>query len=131
MQLSTIQLSDVTVAVPLGRIDQTTAPGFEQGLAPLIARSGIDKGPIVLDFSAVEYISSAGLRVLMIASKQMNAHRARIVLAAPQTVVAQILKISRFDRVIEVAPSLRTALGWLSPSAVSAYEQSRGTNTRL
>jgi anti-sigma B factor antagonist/stage II sporulation protein AA (anti-sigma F factor antagonist) len=130
MDLSTTQLANVTIAVPLGRIDQGTSPGFEQALAPLIASAGVEKTPIVLDFSAVEYISSAGLRVLMIASKQMTAHRARIVLAAPQTLVAEILKVSRFDRVLEVAPTVRTALEWLSPAAAKLHDNLNATGRK-
>ncbi len=130
MQFSSSQLADVTVAAPVGRIDQTGAPELEQALTPLLARSGTDKGPIVLDFSGVEYISSVGLRVLMVASKQMRGHGARLVLAAPQPVVAEIFKISRFDRVLEVAPSVRRALEWLSGPALNAYEAAQGTGTR-
>jgi anti-sigma B factor antagonist/stage II sporulation protein AA (anti-sigma F factor antagonist) len=130
MDLSTTQLANVTIAVPLGRIDQSTSASFEQALAPLIASAGVDKTSIVLDFSAVEYISSAGLRVLMIASKQMTAHRARFVLAAPQTLVAEILKVSRFDRVLEVAPSVRIALGWLSQAAAGAHDKLNATGTK-
>ena len=122
MEFSSSQLADVTVAVPVGRIDHAGAPALEQALAPLLARSGTDKGAIVLDFAGVEYISSVGLRVLMVASKQMRGHGARIVLAAPQPVVAEILKISRFDRVLEIAPSVRAALAWLSGPALHAYE---------
>ena len=126
MQFSSSQLADVTVAAPIGPIDHAGAPALELALAPLLARSGTDKGAIVLDFSGVDYISSVGLRVLMIASKQMRQHGARIVLAAPQPVVAEILGISRFDHVLEIAPSVRRALEWLSGPALKAYEAGPG-----
>ncbi len=122
MEFSSSQLADVTLAVPVGRIDQVGAPVLEQALSPLVAQSGDDKRAIVLDFSRVEYISSVGLRVLMVASKGMRGNGSRIVLAAPQPVVAEILKISRFDRVLEIAPSVRRALEWLSGPALKAYE---------
>lgn len=77
---------------------------------------------MVLDFGGVEYISSVGLRVLMIAAKAMKGHGARIILAAPQPVVAEILSISRFDRVLEMAPTVRRALEWISGSALAAYD---------
>ncbi len=126
MQFSSRQLANVIVAAPVGRIDQTGAPALEQALSPLLAQSGTDKGPIVIDFTGVEYISSVGLRVLMTAGKQMRASGARIVLAAPQPVVAEILKISRFDRVLEIAPTVRKALEWLSGPALHAYDAAPG-----
>ena len=49
----------------------------------------------MLDFADVEYISSAGLRVLMIAAKQMRARDAKIAVAALQPMVAEIFAISR------------------------------------
>ncbi len=50
-----------------GRIDTTTAPEFESEIKDL---SGITE--LILDFSGVEYISSAGLRVVLTAQKVMN-----------------------------------------------------------
>ena len=126
MQFSSRQFANVAVAAPVGRIDQAGAAAFEQSLSPLLAQSGTGRGGVVLDFGGVEYISSVGLRVLMIAAKQMKGHGARLVLAAPQPVVAEILSISRFDRVVETAPTVRRALEWLSSSALSAFDASPG-----
>ena len=121
MQFSSRPFADVTVAAPVGRIDHAGAAVLEQALSPLLAQSGTGKNALILDFAGVEYISSVGLRVLMIAAKQMHAHGARIVVAAPQPVVAEILAISRFDRVLEIAPSVPRALEWLSAPALAAY----------
>src|SRR4051812_15155252 len=110
VQFSSRQFADVIVAAPVGRVDHSGAAVLEQALSPLLAQAGSTKNAVILDFSGVEYISSVGLRVLMIAAKQMKGHDARIVIAAPQSVVAEILAISRFDRVLEIAPSVRKAL---------------------
>ena len=122
MQFSSRQFANVAVAEVAGRIDHAGAAAFEQSLSPLLAGSGSSKGGVVLDFGGVEYISSVGLRVLMIAAKEMRGHGARIILAAPQPVVAEILAISRFDRVLEMAPTVRRALEWLSAPALAAYD---------
>src|SRR4051794_25526925 len=107
MQFSSRQLADVIVAAPVGRIDHAGAAVLEQALSPLLVEAGSAQNAVVLDFAGVEYISSVGLRVLMIAAKQMKGYGARIVIAGPQPVVAEILAISRFDRVLEIAPSVR------------------------
>ena len=127
MQFSSRQFANVAVAEVAGRIDHAGAAAFEQSLSPLLAGSGSSKGGVVLDFGGVEYISSVGLRVLMIAAKEMKGHGARIILAAPQPVVAEILAISRFDRVLEMAPTVRRALEWLSAPALAAYDAGAGT----
>ena len=75
---------------------------------------------MILDFSGVEYISSVGLRVLMIAAKQMRARGARIAVAALQPVVAEIFAISRFDSVLDVYPTVRDAIAKLSPALALA-----------
>lgn len=121
MPFSSHQYADVTVAVPVGRIDHTGAPALEQALSPLLVQAGSAKNALILDFAGVEYISSVGLRVLMIAAKQMRGYGARIIIAAPQPVVAEILAISRFDRVLEIAPTVHKALEWLSQKALAAY----------
>ena len=75
MDLSTRQFADIVVAAPSGRIDHAAAGGLEQALAPLLAQAGSRKAAVILDFASVEYISSVGLRVLMIAAKQMRGVR--------------------------------------------------------
>ncbi len=121
MEFSSRQFADVTVAAPVGRIDHAGAAVLEAALKPLLGLSAAGKNALVLDFAGVEYISSVGLRVLMIAAKEMKGHGARIVVAGSQPVVAEIFKISRFDRVLELAPSARKAVEWLSQAALAAW----------
>lgn len=122
MQFSSRQFVDIVVAAPVGRIDHSAAGPLEQSLAPLLADAPSGKGGVVLDFSGIDYISSVGLRVLMIAAKQMRARGARIAVAALQPVVAEIFAISRFDSVLDVFPSVRDAVAKLAPSALAAFD---------
>jgi anti-anti-sigma factor len=126
VQIATRQFADTLVVTPVGRIDHRSAGEFEAALQPLLARTGQDKGALVLDFSAVEYISSVGLRVLMIAAKQMRAAEARLSVAALRSVVAEIFTISRFDKVLVVCATLDDALVQSSNAAQAAY-RSAGT----
>jgi len=119
---SSRQFVDIVVAAPVGRIDHAAAGPLEQSLAPLLADSPSGKGGLVLDFAGVDYISSVGLRVLMIAAKQMRGRNARIAVAALQPTVAEIFAISRFDSVLEVFPSVRDAVAKLSPPALAAFD---------
>ena len=122
MEFSSRHFVDIAVAVPIGRIDHAAAGKLEQSLAPLLAEAQADKGSLILDFSGVDYISSVGLRVLMIAAKHMRGRGAHIAVAALRPVVAEIFAISRFDSVLEVFPSVRDAIAKLSPGALAAFD---------
>ncbi len=122
MRFSSRQFADVVVAAPVGRIDHTAAPQLEQDLARLSTQFVDGKGGLVLDFAGVEYISSVGLRVLMILAKQMRGQGTRIAVAALRPVVAEIFAISRFDSVLDVVPSVREAVERLSAKALVAFD---------
>ena len=120
MEPTSRQFGNVAVVVPVGRVDQAASGALETALAPLWARSDI--AALLLDFTKIEYISSVGLRVLMIAARQMRGRNARIAVAGLQPVVAEIFAISRFDKVLEVFPVPRDALAALSSDALAAFD---------
>jgi anti-anti-sigma factor len=122
VEIASRQFADVVVATPIGRIDHHSAAGFEAALAPLLKAAARDKGALVLDFAGVDYISSVGLRVLMIAAKELRASSAKIAVANLQPVVAEIFAISRFDRVLSVFPSVRGAVEHSSAPALAAFD---------
>jgi anti-sigma B factor antagonist len=114
-------LGDVVVVAPVGRIDYTVAADFERTLVPLLdPDSGARRG-LVVDFSGVDYISSVGLRVLMIATRSLRSRGARIAAAALQPAVHEIFSISRFDRVVEIFPTVHAALSAIAPASAEAY----------
>ena len=90
-----------------GRLDIVNADAFRDALQ---SRLGGADPRVVLDFSGVEYISSAGLRVLMIASKQAGASGVAIAIAGMQPLVAEIFQISRFDTLFACHATLEQAL---------------------
>jgi anti-anti-sigma factor len=121
LQIATRQFADTVIAMPAGRIDHQSAAQFEAALAPLVAAAAASRGALVLDFSRIDYISSVGLRVLMIAAKQMREREARLLVAALQSVVAEIFAISRFDRILTVTATLDEAMALCSPAALAQY----------
>jgi len=113
------------VAVTAGRVDHQSAGALEAALKPLVEQSRVLGGTLVIDLAGVEYISSVGLRVLMIAAKELRTSGAKIAVAALQPVVAEIFAISRFDRVLGVFPTVRSALEFLAPRALAAFDASQ------
>jgi anti-anti-sigma factor len=107
------------VLAPVGRIEMTTADPFrEQVLAALEALGA--GGAVVIDCAALDYVSSAGLRALMIASKTAKSKSLGLAIASMQPVVREIFQISRFDLVITCFDTVRDALGQLDPAALDA-----------
>lgn len=98
------------VLAPTGRIDMATSDQFRDRVLALVDTCTKARQAVVLDFSAVDYISSAGLRVLMLAAKQARASGGNVVLAALRPVVLEIFQISRFDKVLACHPGVSEAL---------------------
>jgi anti-sigma B factor antagonist/stage II sporulation protein AA (anti-sigma F factor antagonist) len=122
LETTSRQFADVVVAAPTGRIDHQSAAQFEAALAPLLREACGGGGALVLDFAGVEYISSVGLRALMIAAKQLRAANAKIAITNLRPVVAEILAISRFDRLLGVFPSVRGAIEQFSAAGLAAFD---------
>jgi len=120
MDIASRRYGDVVVAAPVGRIDHANADGLAAALAPLV--ESVDGGSLLLDFSRVDYISSVGLRVLMVAAKTLRARQRKLGVAAPQPVVREIFEISRFNLILDLSPSVRTGLERLSPHAAAAFD---------
>lgn len=116
MSLRFEQTGDVVVLMPAGRIDHASADSFREAVTPWLdgCHSNAGGHPLVFDLSGLEYISSAGLRVFMLASKQTKPLGGRIAIAAPGAVVAEIFKISRFDMVFPMHATVAAAVAALT-----------------
>jgi anti-anti-sigma factor len=109
MDLVSARHGDTLVLSPRGRIDHASADAFKTVLEPHLATSGPGR-PLVLDLGAVDYIASIGLRVLMLASRQVRAQGGTIAVAALQPLVREIFEISKFTLVFPCFPSVAEAL---------------------
>lgn len=115
MQLTPSLLGSARVLTIVGRVDQTHAKDLEIALAPHLAECSATGAALVLDFSGVDYISSIGLRVLLLAAKQVKLQQGRIAVAALTPVVAEVFKVSRFDLVLKVLPTVAAAAADFDP----------------
>jgi anti-sigma B factor antagonist/stage II sporulation protein AA (anti-sigma F factor antagonist) len=109
MILSTREQSGVLVVCVNGRLDHVTSELFNSGLSPLIDRCSQENPPVLLDFSNVDYISSAGLRVLMMASNRAKSQKGAFAIAALKPLVQEIFAISRFTLIMPCYISVETA----------------------
>ncbi len=88
--------NELTILV-IGRLDTTTAPQLEAELKQSI--SGVEK--LVLDFAELEYLSSAGLRVILSAQKVMNKQGAMIVKNVNET-ISEIFEVTGFVDILTI-----------------------------
>jgi anti-anti-sigma factor len=126
MHVSEERYGDALVLTPVGRIDNSSTDGLRSDLDTHVAtcRKGGDR--LILDFSKVDYISSVGLRVLMLAAKKVREQEGSIVVAGLQPVVREIFEISRFNLVFQCFGTVRDALGKVSAAALAAYDSTHG-----
>jgi anti-anti-sigma factor len=103
------RVGDHLVLHAAGRIDTQTSEAFQTELLAVVADGGTD---LIIDFAQVEYISSAGFRALMTATRQMpNQHRIAVV--ALNDLVRELFAIARFHHVIPVfGSSEEAAAAW-------------------
>ena len=109
MQINLSSQEGARVVAPVGRIDQNSAEAFQLGLEPHLSACTQDAPALVLDFGGVEYISSVGLRVLMLAARQARTQGGRIAIAALQPIVREVFEISRFHLVLPVFDNVDAA----------------------
>ena len=97
MNIEKLQNGTELTVVLTGRLDTTTAPKLEGELKHSI--SGVET--LVFDFSNLEYLSSAGLRVLLSAQKVMNRQGEMIVEHVNET-IAEIFEVTGFVDVLTI-----------------------------
>ncbi len=71
---------------------------------PLISHCEDPDGPVVVDLCEVTYVSSAGLRVFMMAAKRLRERNARLLLRRVPPATVGILKMTNFTRFLDVEP---------------------------
>jgi anti-sigma B factor antagonist/stage II sporulation protein AA (anti-sigma F factor antagonist) len=124
METTVQQYADTTLIAVKGRVDHKSAKDFEDALTSQLAPTGAESPPIlVLDLADLEYMTSAGLRVLMIAAKTCAGQQRKLAVAALQPLIAEIFKISRFDLVLQIYPTVADALDALSTEAAALWRK--------
>jgi len=113
LELKQDRIADVVILTVSGRVDHTSADQFRVLLWPHLAACAASGDRLVLELSGLEYISSAGLRVLMLASRDVKARDGTLMVCGLQPIVKEIFEISRFNIVFNVLPDRGAALAEL------------------
>jgi anti-anti-sigma factor len=86
-----------------GRIDAVASPVLEEAVHRSITRGGSD---LVFDFSGLDYISSAGLRVLLSARKQLLPANGTVVLVGLRPFVREVFDMTGFSKIFPIYGTL-------------------------
>lgn len=97
---------DVHTMFLSGRLNASTASALEDHLT-----AAIDKGgrKFILELSGLDYISSAGLRVLLMAAKKLKEAEGRLVLSALQPQVKDVFEVAGFTALFPIFPGKEEA----------------------
>ncbi|MHA7776862.1 STAS domain-containing protein [Roseibium sp. M-1] len=96
----------LTVVRPAGKLDTLSAKAFETYLKDLVA---MKSGTLLIDMEKVDYVTSFGLRSLLIIAKLLAPSGDKLVLFQVNPSVADVLRISGFLKILQVAESLEEA----------------------
>jgi len=102
-----IAMETVAIVEVQGHLDGTGAPELEKHCIPLLGAQG---SRIVLDFTALEYISSAGLRGLLVLAKKAKSVNGAIAICNPAPMVREVMEVSGFDKLLRLMDSREAAL---------------------
>ncbi len=90
-----------------GRVDSTNANIFEEKLSAII---GQGQNKFIIDFHKIAFISSAGLRVLLIAAKKVKPNGGAIILTGLSPEVQEVFDISGFTSIFTIHKTVEEAL---------------------
>jgi anti-anti-sigma factor len=107
LELSEETAGAVTILTVKGRIDLATAQELGERLTAALAPDGTH---LVLDLRQLDYLSSAGFRVLVIAARRAQEGASRFVLCGLSSKVHQLFDIGGFLPLFEIVPLRDDAL---------------------
>ena len=113
LNLAASSESGVLILEAEGRLDAQSAPGLQ---ASVLERIEGGDTRVVLDLERLSYISSAGLRVILVTAKKLKEADGRLIVCTLQEGVAEVFRISGFDSIVDTAENRAAALSNLNPA---------------
>jgi anti-anti-sigma factor len=111
MDIQEEQTGDILTVALTGRLDAATSKGVEDHL---LARIDGGARTLVLDLAGLDYISSVGLRVFVVAAKRLKAGGGSIVVCALKPSIQQVFEIAGFTKLFPAYDSRAAAISGLA-----------------
>lgn len=107
MQVEKSFSSNVMILSVSGRVDSGNAKDFEKAILPEVNDAA---GGLILDGRLLEYISSAGLRVILMAAKSAQQSDTPFAVCALKHEIVELFTITGFDAIITLESTVESAL---------------------
>jgi len=107
MEITEETVGGVLVIAPSGRLDSNTSKTLEDCVLKHFAAGG---PPTVMDLSGLVYVSSAGLRVLLMAAKRAKAGKRALALCGLSENIQEVFNMSGFGKLFQIYPARAEAL---------------------
>jgi len=112
MQIVQTELASAQLLTLSGRLDTEAAPELEQRCTRLV--EGQTRN-LILNIGALDYLSSAGLRIMLITGKALKRQNGKLVLVAPAGPVRQMVELAGFDKIFPVCTTVNEAAQGVNP----------------
>jgi anti-anti-sigma factor len=109
IEFSTRNESDAMVVSVKGKVDTVNAPEFEKYLTTQIEQHA-DKNMLIVNLRELYYISSAGLRAILGATKKLKEKHGDVILAELQDTVREVFEIAGFPSFLKIFETEQSAL---------------------
>jgi anti-sigma B factor antagonist len=107
MEITTQKNNDILIVAVSGRLDTITAPEFEKEIMALIVP---ENKRIIIDCADLSYISSSGLRVILMTLKKIKANGGNLIICSLQESIKEVFNICGFTSLLNISPDCATAL---------------------
>jgi len=107
MEITEERRGDILILQIIGKLDSSTSKDLEEKILSIIASS---QGKLVIDLSQLDYVSSAGLRVFLLAAKRMDGAKGKMILCSLKDAVKQVFDIAGFSSLLTLTASTEEAI---------------------
>ncbi len=107
MEITSERDGQTLTAKAIGRVDGVNASEFEKTLRTAIQD---EDTAVILDLAGITYLSSAGLRAILLTARSLSQRKAKFLLCSPSAPIREVFEISGFDKIIPVHDTHESAL---------------------
>ena len=107
MEIKTSAQDGVTIIKLSGSLDSNTVDGAQEKILPLLSVSNMS---LVLDLKECGYISSAGLRLLLMAAKQLSTQNSVLVLSGLSDEIKDVMEMTGFNNFFKAFDTVAAAV---------------------
>lgn len=114
MEFAHERAGEVAIVKLAGRLDSSAAQSAEESFARMLGDGAPQPAPrLAIDLSRLDYISSAGLRVLLVVAKKVQQAKGKMVLFGLIPNVREVFAVSGFDKIFAIQSDAAAAVAAL------------------